>query len=69
MASWVEPFKNGLPIATAKSYEFWITELNKLISDEQERKIRGELAYEYVKEFYNLDKVAVMYADYLKEYL
>jgi len=31
--------------------------------------VRGEMAYEYVKEFYNLDKVAAMYADYLKEYL
>lgn len=69
VASWVEPFKNGLPVTTAKSFDFWITELNKLISDERERKQRGWIAYEYVKEFYNLDKVAVMYADYLKEYL
>ena len=69
ICSWVEPFKNGLPVATARGYEFWITELKKLISDEEERKVRGEMAYEYVKEFYNLDKVAAMYADYLKEYL
>jgi len=69
VASWVEPFKNGLPVTTAKSFDFWITELNKLISNEEERKVKGQLAYEYVKEFYNLDKVAVMYADYLKEYI
>jgi glycosyltransferase involved in cell wall biosynthesis len=69
VASWVEPFKNGLPVATAKSYEFWVTELNKLISDEEDRRQRGFASYEYVKEFYNLDKVAVMYADYLKDYL
>jgi len=69
VSSYVEPFKNGFPTINAKTYDEWIASIEYLILNEQVRKDMGKRAYEYAKENYNLDNIAVEYAKYLQEYL
>jgi glycosyltransferase involved in cell wall biosynthesis len=69
VASWVEPYKNGFPLLYARSEDAWEKNLRYLIDNEQARKEKGKQAYDYVREHYNIENVAVMYADYLKGYI
>lgn len=69
VASKVEPYRNGLPLFHATNWTEWTETLGFLIENEEQRKRKGQEAYDYARENFNLEKVAVQYADYLKEYL
>ena len=69
VASKVEPYRNGLPLFHATNWTEWTETLGFLIDNEEQRKRKGQEAYDYARENFNLEKVAVQYADYLKEYL
>lgn len=71
VASPIRPFKdsishnsNGLLCATKRD---WFEALQVLIEDKQTRQRLGETAYGDVKERFNMDKIALKYADTLKE--
>lgn len=69
VASPVVPFKNGLGSFLARDEDEWIALLENLILNESLRKIEGNLNYSYIKEHYNLEKVAVDYAQHIGRYL
>ena len=69
VASKVEPYRNGLPLFHATNWTEWTETLGFLIDNKEQREKKGQEAYDYVRENFNLEKVAVQYADYLKEYI
>lgn len=69
VTSFVEPFKNGLPSMNARSTTEWVDTISKLVESEELRQSYGEDVYNYVKENYNVNKIAFDYFHNLEQYL
>lgn len=67
VASPVEPFKKDFVGLNATEVTEWVEKLSLLIEQEDYRLKLGRSAYNYVKENFNAEKVALKYLDVLKE--
>jgi glycosyltransferase involved in cell wall biosynthesis len=67
IASDVEPFRKDYKGPLANTDEEWFDHISKLIEDLDYRLQTGWNGYYHVKDNFNLDHIAVEYADFLKE--
>lgn len=69
VASNVEPFRKDFAgILTENSDDEWINSISKLVEDQDYRLQMGSDGYLNVKEKFNLNNIAIQYADCLKGY-
>ena len=69
VASPVKPFQKDFVGKLASYDKEWIQNIDEFIWDRAKARIMGQVAYEVVKNKFNVEKVSQDYFNYLKEYI